>query len=155
MKRRLETEAAEALLDMGVSLPFFRLPFTRRPVRLVMRRPCLGSLIRLARLYLGLGVDYEGLRRLSKDEELELLARHGRRLSLMVALTVCRGPWSGALLARPLAWLIRWWMPHAWLLAACRTFVGLLGTRPFMPFIASVERANPMTPSVSRERKGS
>ena len=56
---QIEIEAAEALLDIGVSLPFFKIPFTRKVVRLTMRRPCLGGQIRLARLYLQTGVTYE------------------------------------------------------------------------------------------------
>lgn len=157
MKRAVEIEAAEALLDIGVSLPFFRLPFVRRPIRLTMRRPCLGNLIRIAKLYVELRVTCKQMEEFDKDEELQFVAIHGRRLSLMVALTVCRGAVSGALFARPLAWLIRWFMPHEYLLAANRQFIALLGTRSFMPIIDSVETANPMKPRTSRRsaRKGS
>lgn len=156
MKRNLQMEAAEALLDAGVSLPFIRIPFTGRPLRLTMRRPSLGSLIRIARLYLQLGVTCSQMEAFDKHEQLRFIAEHGRRVSLMIALTVCRGALSGALFARPLAWLIRWLVPHELLQAACRTFLSLLGTRPFMTIIASAERINPMTPRTSQDsRKGS
>lgn len=43
MNRALEKEAAEALLDRGVSVPFkdIRLPFRKKPlkVRVTMKRP--------------------------------------------------------------------------------------------------------------------
>lgn len=46
MKRNVELEAAEALLDVGILLPLlrFRLPGGReRVLRVTMRRPCLGG----------------------------------------------------------------------------------------------------------------
>ena len=91
---QIEIEAAEALLDIGVSLPFFKIPFTRKVVRLTMRRPCLGGQIRLARLYLQTGVTYERMLEFTKHEELAYMALHGRRVSKMVALTICRGAFS-------------------------------------------------------------
>lgn len=77
---QIEIEAAEALLDIGVSLPFFKIPFTRKVVRLTMRRPCLGGQIRLARLYLQTGVTYERMLEFTKHEELAYMALHGRRV---------------------------------------------------------------------------
>lgn len=60
--RLIQREGAAALLDRGVSVPLkdIRLPFCK-PLRLrvVMRRPRLGGLIRLARVYLSLGVTAE------------------------------------------------------------------------------------------------
>ena len=103
MDRRVEIEAAEALLDVGVSLPLLRirLPWRRRPVevRLTMRRPCLGSQIRMARLYMETGVTLEEMRGFNRHEELAYMAKHGKKLSRMVALTICRGKnafWPGA-----------------------------------------------------------
>lgn len=156
MNRSVETEAAEALLDIGVSLPFFRLPLMRQPIRLTMKRPCLGNLIRITKLYLQMGVTCRQMEAFDKDEELRFIALHGGRISRMVALTICRGAISGTLLARPLAWLIRWFVPNECLQAAARHFIALLGTRSFMSIIDSVERANPMKPRTSqRNTKGS
>ncbi|WP_418981726.1 hypothetical protein [Alistipes sp.] len=156
MKRAVEIEAAEALLDIGVSLPFFRLPLMKRPIRLMMRRPCLGGLIRISKLYLQMGITYKQMEEFDKDEELQFIAMHGGRISRMVALTVCRGAVSGTLFARPLAWLIRWFVPNDYLQAANRQFITLLGTRSFMSIIDSVETANPMKPRTSqRNAKGS
>ena len=53
MNRIIELEAAEALLDAGISLPLLRmrLPFCReRVLRIVMRRPFWGTQMRIARL---------------------------------------------------------------------------------------------------------
>ena len=74
MKKNVEIEAAEALLDVGVSLPFlqFKMPFRKKPVsiRVTMKRPCLGSQIRIARLYLQLGITYEEMEQFNKHEEM-------------------------------------------------------------------------------------
>lgn len=149
----IEIEAAEALMDIGVSLPFFKIPFTRRVIRLVMRRPCLGGQIRLARLYLRTGVTYEEMLAFSKHDELAYMALHGRRVSKMVALTICRGPVAGTLWAGILAWLLRWFVPDEYLRAANMQFLRLLGTKSFMTIIRSVSTTNPMRPRLSQERK--
>lgn len=58
--RKVQREASEALLDLGVSLPLkeWRLPFMKRPVqwRVTMRRPRLAGQICIVRLYLSMGV---------------------------------------------------------------------------------------------------
>lgn len=154
-KTLVEIEAAEALLDVGVSLPFFKIPFTRRMVRLTMRRPCLGGQIRLSRLYLQTGVTYEEMLSFSKHDELAYMALHGRRVSKMVALTICRGPITGTLLAGILAWLLRWMVDDAYLRAANMQFLRLLGTKSFMTIIRSVATTNPLKPRLSQTEKGS
>ncbi len=153
MKRQsFEIEAAEALLDVGVSLPFLKIPFTRRAIRLTMKRPCLGNLIRISRLYLQMGVTYARMEKFDKDEELQFVALHGGRISKMVALSVCRGALTGTLIAGLLAWLIRWFMPNEYLQAANKKFITLMGTRSFMSIIDSVEATNPMKPRKSQPR---
>jgi len=156
MKRQsLEIEAAEALLDIGVSLPFFKIPFTRKVVRLTMRRPCLGGQIRLARLYLQIGITYEEMLEFSKHEDLAYMAMHGKRVSKMVALTICRGAISGTFFSGILAWLLRWFVDDVYLQAANMQFLRLLGTKSFMTIIRSISTTNPMRPRLSQKRKGS
>jgi len=156
MKRNIEQEAADALLDVGISLPLLRvrLPFCRRAwtMRVTMRRPCLGNQIRIARHYLALGVTTERIERFTRDEEQAFLVRHGRRLSLMLALTICRGYLSGLLLAPIVAWLIRWKVPRQYQLEAQRRFRELHGTRDFMPITVWAERTNPFRPETGRPK---
>ena len=147
----VELEAAEALLDIGVSLPFkaIRVPFTskRLTLRLTMKRPCLGNQIRIARHYLKLGV---------KHEEMTFLAVHGARVSKMIALTICRDAFSGWFLSPFMAWFIRWFVPDAFIQGANLQFITLLGTKDFMNIIRSSEIANPLRPRLSqKEKKGS
>lgn len=155
----VELEAAEALLDTGVSLPFktIRVPFTRKgfTLRVTMKRPCLGSQIRIARQYHKIGVTYKQMKAFSKDEEMNFLALHGKRISLMIALTICRGAFTGCLFAPIMAWIIRWFVPDVFIQGANLRFITLLGTKDFMNIIRSAEIANPLRPKLSQKEKGS
>ena len=156
MKRNIEQEAADALLDVGISLPLLRvrLPFCRRTwtLRVTMRRPCMGNQIRIARHYLALGVTTVQIERFSRDEELAFLVRHGRRLSLMLALTICRGYLSGLLLAPIVAWLIRWKVPREYQLEAQRRFRDLHATRDFTSITVWAEKTNPFRPEAGQHK---
>lgn len=151
----IEKEAAEALLDVGVSLPFLKIPFTRRYLRVTMKRPCLGNLFRITRLYLSMGVTCEQMQKFTKHEELEFISKHGKTITRMVALAICRGRIVGLLFSGIMAWLIRCFMDDKYIYAAGLQFVQLLSVKSFMPIIKSAEVMNPMTPRKSQTAKGS
>lgn len=161
MNKKVELEAAEALLDIGVSVPLkaFGLPFSKRKIvlRLTMKRPMLWNMIKIATLYLEMNVTSEQMGSFTKEEEMEFIAIHGKRVSQMVALAICRDGISGSVLYRPLAWFLRRMVPDVFLQGAFRCFISLIGTKAFMTIINSVETANPMKPKLSHEkiRKGS
>lgn len=153
--RQIQKESAEALLDAGLSVPLkgIRLPFRKRPFvfRVTMRRPCLAVQMRIARLYLDMGVTAAEMAKFTKEDEMRFLAEHGKAVSLMVAHTLC-----GCLpLVSLTAWYVRYRMEHKYLLHAFRTFTRLMGTRSFTPIIRSVERSNPMRLRLSHGKKGS
>lgn len=158
-ERLVQAEGTAALLDRGVSVPLkeVRIPFKKKPlrVRVVMRRPRLGGLIRLARVYLTLGVSAAEMEKFSKDEEMVFIAAHGKALSRMIACTLCRGWWSRHLLAGVAAWWVRNWMEPEYMAAAMQNFVLLLGTDPFTSIIRSAGMTNPMRLRLSQGRKGS
>jgi hypothetical protein len=159
-KFTIEQEVADALLDVGVRIPLktFRFPLRKKPVqvRITMKRPRLGTQIRIARLYLALGVTSEQYSRYNTHQRLQFLAEHGAEISRMVALTVCRGMLSGYLFSSALAWFLRWAVEDIYLEAAYEKFVTLLGTKSFKNIIKSAEEKNPLTPlNVSHERKRS
>ena len=158
-ERLIQAEGAAALLDRGVSVPLkeVRVPWRRKPLRLrvVMRRPRLGGLMRLARIYLSLGVTAAEMEQFSKEEEMAFIARHGKAVSRMIACTLCRGWWSRHLLGGVAAWWVRQWMEPAYMSAAMRSFVLLLGTAPFTSIIRSAGMTNPMTLRLSHGKKGS
>lgn len=157
--RRVQREAAEVLLDLGVSLPLkeWRLPFMKRPVqwRVTMRRPRLAGQICIAREYLSTGVTPEEVSAFTGRERLEFLAYHGTKISRMVAYTLCRGPVSRRFLVRPVAWFLREAVERRFLMGALEKFISLMGSEDFTSIISSIDRANPMKLRLSQKRKGS
>jgi hypothetical protein len=155
----VELLAAEALLEQGVSVPFkeVRIPFTKKSwqPRLTMRRPHLGGQIRISRLRLKMGVTYEQIEGFTAQQEDEFIARHGKTLSKMVALTICRGYLSGKLLMPMVAFFIREWVDVRFLLGAHTTYLSLLGVKSFGNIITSAEVLNPMRPTMSHKKRGS
>mgnify|MGYP000535740021 CR=1 FL=1 len=159
MNRNIEIEAAEALLDIGVSLPFicFRVPFTRKKIclfRLTMKRPRLGNLLEYCRSYLKLGYSYKEVAEFDKHEQFHFMALHGKEVANMLSLIICRNgffrPFSGLL-----KWFVIWAVPMEYSFAAHVSFMEMLGTSPFSPIIRSAEKLNPMTPHLSHKTKGS
>ena len=159
MERMIEKEAAEALLDRGVSVPFkdIRIPWRKKPltIRMTMRRPTLSAQIEIARLYLDMGVTTEKVVKMSKMRQMAFLATHGKALSRIMAYTVCRGFLSRHLLVGIMAWVIRNFVEYKYQIAAVRKFESLMGTDPFIPIIRSAERTNPMSLRLSQRKKGS
>lgn len=157
--QEIQREAAEALLDHGVSVPLkdIRLPFTKRKLRLRMtvKRPRLAGQIECARLYLTIGKTADEIEDMPKMEQMRMIAGHGATLSLILANMVCQGYVSRHLFKRTVAWIIRNFVDYEYQLAAARTFESLMGTDPFIPIIRLAERTNPMKPRLSREKKGS
>ena len=147
MKRNVELEAAEALLDVGILLPLlrFRLPGGReRVLRVTMRRPCLGGQMRIVRHYLKLGITAREWDAFSEDEERAFFDRHAKRLSLILA---------GLLLAPVVAWLIRWKVPSEYRIEAQRWFRRMRGTRDFTSIIESAESIDPFRYEASRPKR--
>ena len=155
---KVEVEASEALLDIGVSIPLFqwKIPFKKKPIslRLTMRRPCFGNQIRIARKFLSMGVSYEEMEAFTKDEQLQFIARHGKTVAQMVALTICRSK-VAAIFAPLLAWLLLWLVDDTFLLLANLHFIPLIGTQHFTNIIKSLEWSNPLRPRLSQVKKGS
>ena len=156
--KQIQREGADALLDIGVSVPLkaFHIPFRKSPLelRVTMRRPYMSGQILFARTYLSMGITSEEMWGFSKEEEMQFLASHGKAVSRMVAYTLCRGPFSRRVLLRPVAWLIRNFMEQRYLVGAIKRFVSLMGTDPFIPIIRSAERTNPMSLRLSQRKKG-
>lgn len=155
-ERKIQIEATEALLDIGVSVPLkpIHIPFKKEPVylRLTMQRPRLSGQIKIARLYLSMGVKYAELEAMDKDAQMKFVAEHGKTISRMVALTMSGAWWKPVWL---IAWVLRHWVDNLYLQVAMMKFVMLLGTENFMPIIKSAETTNPMKLRLSQRRKGS
>ena len=155
-ERKVQQEASEALLDVGVSVPLkpIRLPFRKKRLllRLTMRRPRLSTQIKIARLYLSLGVTYAELEALDKDGQMCFIAEHGKTISDMVSLTMCGKWWKPVWLV---SWILRHWVDNLYMQVALMKFVLLLGTESFTNIIRSAEMTNPMKLRLSQKKKGS
>lgn len=153
--RKIQREGAEALLDAGVSLPLkdLRIPFKKEPLRLrlTMKRPTLARQIKIAHAYLSMDTTAEALEAMSHEGQMRFLARHGKTLSRIIALTMERW-WLPVWL---LSWLVRHSMKWEYQKAAFREFVLLMGTQSFIPIIRSAEMTNPMRLRLSQGKKGS
>lgn len=151
MNRNIEREAAELLLDTGVSLPLLKI--FGKTLRVTMRRPTLGGIIRISREQMKLGVTPAQMSLFTEEEAQHFLAEHGYTLAKIIALTVCRGWLSGLILAPMLARAILWWMPYEHLLTAQIVFIKHLSeVRNFQPIISCIEQVNPLRAKQSREK---
>ena len=120
-----------------------------------MRRPTLAGQIRIAREWLAMGVTSEEMWHFSKEEEMRFVADHGKKISRMIAYTLCRGWISRHLLVGLTAWAVRNWMENKYLVGVMKKFVGLMGTDSFIDIIKSAEAVNPMKLRKSQKTKGS
>ena len=155
----VELLAAEALLEQGVSVPFKKIsiPFTKKSwkLRITMRRPRLGGQIRIAQLRLKIGTTYKKMRSFTQEQQDTFMAQHGKTLSKMIALTICRGFLSSRLLTPIVAFIIREFVDVRFIFGAHKTYLSLLGAKSFSDIIRSAEELNPMKPTLSQKRKGS
>lgn len=145
-----ETELLAGLIldDGGISLPLRTAG--GRTVRVTMKAPTLRSLIRISRLYLQTGVTPEAYNGMTLDETAAFVAEHGKTISRIVAYGIVRGPVSGRILNRPVAWLLRSYMTPAALAAAWRQIMSCIVTTSFGTIIASAEAMNKLKPLASR-----
>ena len=153
--QEIQREGAEALLNVGVSLPLkdFKVTFRtdRLHLRLTMQRPTLARQTQIARTWRSVGMTLDEFEASDYDGQMEFLAKHGKKLSRMIALTMPH--WW--LPTSVLSWFVRRWMKWEYQKAAFEKFVTLMGTERFTPIIRSAEMANPMKLRLSRGRKGS
>lgn len=153
--RQIQREGAEALLNVGVSLPLLdvRVPFRKEPLhlRVTMSRPTLARQIEIARTWLSVGMTLEEFCAMDFDAQMAFKVRHGQQLARMIALTLD----GGGLPRWALTWLVCHRMKWEYQKAALEKFIALMGTDSFIPIIRLAESVNPMKLRLSRERKGS
>lgn len=153
MKPNFEIEglAAKILADNGISLPLRLLG--GKHIRWVMRVPNLESRIRMAKMYLKMGVTYDDLKAYTFEQKLEFMVKHTRTVSRMVAYAIVRGWLLGRLLNRPVAWMLRNCMHPVALEESFIIAIGLMNTVPFGNTIRLAQVMNLMSPSLSQNAK--
>lgn len=145
---------AVALLDDGISLPLHTV-LRRKPFRLTMKIPTTRSFIRASRAYLSIGITPEEYEGYDFTGKVRFIAEHGKAVSRIVAAAVLRGPATGRLLERPLAWLLRETMDPVALMEAFRLLLNETSVTSFGTTITLAAAMNKMQPLVSRNESGS
>lgn len=157
-----EQQAAEAILDSGVSLPLFtfHFPFRKKMhcLRITIRRPYLGTQIRLAKRWLVTGLSFHDVKDIDKEAQLHLMRDHGRQVARMVAGCIFRGRVGDALLGKLTAAVLMRFADQRHLLAVITRFALLGDVTAFANTIRLAQASSPMTPRLSqttKTRKGS
>ncbi len=153
--KEIQREGAEALLNVGVSLPLWdlKIPLKKEPLhlRVTLKRPTMAGQIEIAREWLSVGMTKKEFEDLDYDGQMKFMANHGDVLSRMIAHTVSN-KWIPI---RVMAWLIRHCMKWEYQKGAFEKFVSLMGTAPFTNIIRSADAMNPMKLRLSQRKKGS
>lgn len=154
-QKGMELLAAKCLKDEGIALPLRLLRKQKRMIRVVMRIPSLESKVRIAGMYLKIGVTYDELQAMGFEDKLRFMVRNTVNVSRMVAYGIVRGHVLGALLNRPVAWLLRTYMHPVALEEAWMIIIGTMSTVPFGTIIRFAEATNLMAPNLSQNESGS
>lgn len=151
--KRQNLRAAELLLGEGISIPMKARWFG--PRRLTMKRPTLGNMMRIARLYMVLEASLEEIEKKELDEQMAFVALHGKTVSRIVAYAICGGRVAGGMLNGVVAWWLRWNVHPAFLFQAMLVFVKGSRVRDFCNIIPLArEVAELLKPIGSHERRG-
>lgn len=147
-----ELKACSMMLDMGVALPVCPLKYLHRknrPRRVIMRTPYMGSILRINRLYLSMGVTYDELKEYTFEQNAAFAEKYGKTISRMVAYTLVRGWLVGWLLNRPVAWWLRWRVHPVMLEEAMFQLLTMLDKEYFPITIRLAQKMNLMKPNLS------
>jgi hypothetical protein len=124
----IQKQASEILLDIGVSIPMpapmLLRVFGKKEIRIVIRRPCWGTLMRISRLWLSMEVDTETVKMNTNEQDLELMEKHGKTVAKIVAMGIVRGYYTGRL-APIVAWFLLWKVNPIFLIEAAFKLVTL------------------------------
>ncbi len=146
------------LLDLGVSVPLRPLGFLssgRKSPRVVIRRPYMGTIIRICWVYLKTEVHYEELEEYNLDKQLLFYAQHGKEVAEIVAYGICRGYLSGKLFHKAVAAYLRWRIHPSVLVDLYVRFLEFINIKSFHPIISLTGRTNILRPKLSHEESGS
>ena len=94
-----QREAANILLDLGVSIPMtaprlFRW-FGKKQIRLTISRPCWGTMVRISRAWLSIGITAETIKSNTLEDDMKLMQQHCKTVARIVAYGSLRGRFAG------------------------------------------------------------
>lgn len=155
--KQVKRQAADMLLDIGIKIPITppRL-FARRWLRprLIMHRPPLGALMRIARKYQQAGIDVGELETMDYGAQMKLVAEKGKLISEMVALSICTGFLSGLIFTKPLAWYMRWKVHPVMLSQAMMQLLKGAKADPFCTTILLAAQVEKLLEPIGSQTKG-
>ena len=151
-----ELKAADGLLDIGISIPLRPVRFGKRKIvpRVTMKRPPLGGLLRILRVYLKLNFTPEELKKMNENDAKAFMAENGKTVAQLVALSVWSGFFSGKF-SGVLAWWLLWRCHPNVLFHAAAEFIDRIDSRSFTTIIRSYASQNLLRPNLSQKRKRS
>lgn len=151
-----ELKAADGLLDIGISIPLRPVRFRKWKItpRVTMKRPPLGGLLRILRVYLSLNATPEELKKMGEMESAAFMAKHGKTVAKMVALSVLSGFLSGKF-APLLSWWLLWRCHPNVLFHAAAEFIDRIDSESFTNIIRSYGSQNLLRPNLSHAKKRS
>jgi len=152
-----QREAANILLDLGVSIPMtaprlFRL-LGKKQIRLTIKRPCWGTMVRISKVWLEMGVSAEKIKANTIEEDLILMRDHGRQVCKVVAYGILRG-WLSGKFAGLLAWILLWRVNSTILVEAAYKMVTATRVEDFINTIRLIGTMD-VTRNLSPKTKGS
>lgn len=154
----IERQAAETILQRGVSVsiaaPWF-IRWAKKTVRLTIRSPYQGTLMRASAYYLSTGLKDHQLDDITVEQSLALMKVHGRSLSMAVATTILNDYWKGKLFTKLLARYLRWNLTAQQISALVTTILIYGGTSDFMNTTRSVRMMKTTAPKLGQKAKGS
>ena len=149
MEQTEQLKASALMLDMGVAIPV-------RPFKYLYRkRKPMSVVMRMANLYLRIGVTYEEMKAYTFEQNMQFISEHGVTVSRIVAYTVLRSILLGRLFNRFVAWWLRWRVHPMFLQEAMFQLLTMIDLKSFQTIISSVEMVNPMKPNLSHSYSGS
>ena len=119
-----------------------------------MKRPPLGGLLRILRVCLKLSATPEELKELNEADTVAFMAKNGRAVAQLVALSVWSGYFSGKFY-RLLAWWLLWRCHTNVLFHAALEFIDRIDSRSFTNIIRSYASHNLLRPNLSQKGKRS
>jgi hypothetical protein len=135
--QEVEIKTVDTILDQGVRVPiptpFFLKWFGLRKVNMIVRRPVIGNMLRISKMYIKMNIDEK--QETDWRKWIEVFTRTVKPTSRIVAIGMLRGWLSGWLLCRPLAWWIRWHMDTKQMAELAALLVSLSGIQDFMTTI--------------------
>lgn len=110
MSENIEQQAAKTLLERGVKLslpaPIALRLIGKKKLGFTVRQPKMGTLYRIASLYLGMGIDIASLDNTNMDDGFKLITAHGKTMCRIAAYAILNRFLIGKIFTGPLAWWI-------------------------------------------------